>query len=686
MNRRIIFVIIVFLCACIALSNFEKVYENDNYTYFFDSHSLLLRIEQKNGDNVWHTGIEQDDGFLNDEWQAFSSSGMTVEYMTGDMQSKKVSASSDTCSITVQVKGNMLQINAQFREQGFSVGMEILFNEQGFEVTSGKNFISESSDTGNRIMNLYFFPFFEAAIKSDNGYVFIPDGSGSIMKIGKSNAKKPYIQRVYGSDYGTADTASLSTGYGINPAKKIKIPVYGVVSQEDKKGFMSIVKQGDEYTEILAYPGGVITPYTWISARYIVRQMYKKFLDKKGTAVLVSTQEPYDLTVKTGFILLCSQDANYSSMAVKYREYLEENNMLSEKFSSEKALLRLDVMAAETRNRVIGKDYIQMTSLKELKEITGMLNGLDYIINIFGYSKDGYSQSFPVHLPVSQSFAGLKELKEFNLSNKNVFYMVDYTLANKEKTGFGADVAQNISKQFITSWGYRILSPEVSVNLYKNEQKKFEELSITNLSFRTTGEVLYSDYGKRPLSRGQAKQIISSSFNGAFYNPNVYLWKSCSAIFDIDTDSSGYIFEKRSVPFLQILLSGKIPCFSKPLNFTSDLGNELLKLVEFGVYPSFIITQESSLKLLETPSQWISSSEFSSWQDTVRSSYDFVNEALKEVYGCGIISHEIFENGISKTRYSNDVVIFVNYGTQSMEYGSIEVPARGYRVVKDGEI
>jgi hypothetical protein len=677
----------VFVCACTALANFEKVYENENYLYFLDSQSLLLRIEQKKGDNIWHTGLDHNDGFLNDEWQAFSSSGITVEYMTEDMQSRKVSAKADTCDITLQQSGGeILKVRVQFREQGFSVGVDILFNDQGFEVISGKEYIEESSGEKNKIMNLYFFPFFEAAKKSDNGYVFIPDGSGSIMKIGKSNAKKPYIQRVYGPDYGTADNAALSSGYGINAAKKIKIPVYGVIAQEDKKGFMSIVQQGEEYAEILAYPGGVITPYTWISARYIVRETYKKFLDKKGTAILVSTQEPYSLTVKARFILLSGKDANYSSMAVKYREYLEENNMFPKEVLSEKAVLRLDVLAAETRDRVIGKDYIQMTSLSELKQMAQMLKGLDYIINLFGYSQDGYSRSFPVHLPVSSAFAKSKELKEFNYSNKNIFYMVDYTLANKEKTGFGTDVSQNISKQLITNWGYRILSPVVSAKLFKDEQKKFEELNIQNLSFRTTGELLYSDYGKRPLSRKEAKDVISSSFSGAFYNPNLYLWKSCSAIFDIDTDSSGYIFEQQAVPFLQILLSGRIPCFSKPLNFTSDLVYELLKLVEFGVYPSFILTHESSLKLLETSSQWISSSEFSSWYETVRSSYEFVNAALKEVIGCRIISHKILGNGMSETRYSNNVVIVVNYEVQAQEYEGVEVPAGSYRVFKDGEI
>ncbi|HOO76050.1 MAG TPA: DUF5696 domain-containing protein, partial [Tepiditoga sp.] len=78
-----------------------------------------------------------------------------------------------------------------------------------------------------------------------------------------------------------------------------------------------------------------------------------------------------------------------------------------------------------TKKKILGKEYIKMTDLDDVKNIISDFKNYNVIFNIEGYSENGYSNSFPENLPISRSFADNKDFKQFN-SDNNVYYTVDY--------------------------------------------------------------------------------------------------------------------------------------------------------------------------------------------------------------------------------------------------------------------
>jgi len=86
--------------------------------------------------------------------------------------------------------------------------------------------------------------------------------------------------------------------------------------------------------------------------------------------------------------------------------------------------------------------------------------------------------------------------------------------------------------------------------------------------------------------------IANSPGDVAFYSPNAYILDFTKAYFDMPITDSGYIYTTDVVPFLQIVLAGYVPYYGKALNFSSEIKMDLLRHIDYGVYPSYFLTQE----------------------------------------------------------------------------------------------
>jgi hypothetical protein len=161
----------------------------------------------------------------------------------------------------------------------------------------------------------------------------------------------------------------------------------------------------------------------------------------------------------------------------------------------------------------------------------------------------------------------------------------------------------------------------------------------------------------------------------SFYSPNDYALKYARNIYDVPVTNSGYVYASDTVPFLQIALSGKINMYSTALNFSSDILFERLRLVDFNVYPSFYLTHDATSKILDTSSNWIYSSAYAQWDDSIASTYMWMDHILSQVKGASILKRQIPQEGISVITYSNSKTIVVNYTSNDIFYEGHQVKA-----------
>ena len=109
----------------------------------------------------------------------------------------------------------------------------------------------------------------------------------------------------------------------------------------------------------------------------------------------------------------------------------------------------------------------------------------------------------------------------------------------------------------------------------------------------------------------------------------------------------------------------------------------VLKMIEYGSYPSFMIMNADNFALYNTPLENYFSINFLNWREKISSVYLEVKEALSKTEGSSIISHKAVADGVYRIEYENGCVIWVNY--MNSEYISEDgaVAPKGY-LVKGG--
>jgi hypothetical protein len=207
-------------------------------------------------------------------------------------------------------------------------------------------------------------------------------------------------------------------------------------------------------------------------------------------------------------------------------------------------------------------------------------------------------------------------------------------------------------------------------------------LPDVELALDVIGNTLYSDFKSgNQLNREDAKAAYVEAFGDvdrslSFYAPNDYAFAATKNYYDAPISNSGYLYTTDSVPFLSIVLSGYVNLYSMPLNFSSDLTFERLRLVDYQLYPSFMVTHHPTSRILLTYSNWIYSSQYSQWSDKIIDTYAWMAQRLEPVKGATVVSRTVPQSGISVITYSNGQSIIVNYTTQAVQVGDVTVAAR----------
>ncbi len=132
---------------------------------------------------------------------------------------------------------------------------------------------------------LYLYPFF-GATREDSipGYMFIPDGAGSLIQFASTTkATNMFYGRFYGSDLGMVGTLPYDP-HAIRPYK-MSIPVIGMVHGEKQNAYIAIVEKGASYGEVQAHPAGVITNFNFLATAFVYNESYFQATNRSGAGV-----------------------------------------------------------------------------------------------------------------------------------------------------------------------------------------------------------------------------------------------------------------------------------------------------------------------------------------------------------------------------------------------------------------
>ncbi|MFB1051001.1 DUF5696 domain-containing protein [Paraliobacillus sp. JSM ZJ581] len=687
----------------VSLEGFDQVVENDVADLYVNKESLALKIVDKRTGYVWSSGLDEKEQYnLNDTWTNLAQSAITIEYLDdkGKEKSESILTSGTSAQLTEMEDG--FRATIPFADSGISIDLVIQLDGNALVIHVPNSSIQESE---SKLLSLRAYPFLGGVEKNTiPGYMFIPDGSGALMRFQEDTigADAPYQAWVYGSDEGFAQTTENKKSR-VNPAQKISMPVYGLVHGVNQNGLFTIIESGEKFGELIAYPSGVSSDFNWITTTYHYRYSYFQPTSQSmdGYNTYQEDRNPFDITER--ITLLANDDANYVGMAKNYQTYLLENGQLSKE--KDEVDVRLEFLGAEVKDGLLWDSVYPMTKVREIPRFINRLKQKD-VENMHvvyrGWTEDGMTGTLPNRFPIEEKLGKSSEFESTHnfLEEEDIdfYYYTDYTKAFDGAKGFSgrSDVARKINAQTIGDsehgTSFYFLNPKKSLEIAKNDVGKYKKNNISNLAIDSTGYELFSDFSSE-LMRTEVEdaykalmQSLQSDVGSiAMYRPNDYMWHLTDRYHDIPMFSSNYSFVSDTVPFIQIVLKGYLPYYATFSNFHSNTQDDLLRMIEYGAYPSFYLTKEPSHLLIDTPSKDLYTTQFEEWESAIVEQNLTMQQSLGQVEGASIIKRIVHDIGVIEVIYSNGKSMVVNYNHESVEVNGKLVDGKGFRVMGWGD-
>lgn len=670
---------------------FELVAENTDFQLYADETTLAFKVLDKRSGYIWNSNLDEvrDEDDLNRTWTAFATSGISIDYLDQKATSKRASITNTDHSIDWKLTDQGFEAAVKFVVPSITLVVIVNLEPGGISVEVPFELIKEES-ADFKLGLLYVYPFLGATIEdSVPGYMFIPDGSGSLIQFSSvTKATNMFYGRYYGSDLGMITT--LPYDPTINRPSKISIPVYGMVHEDKQSAFISIVEKGASYGEIQAHPAGVTTKFNFLYSAFVYNESYFQATNRSGAGVTTLQQNTNQFDIKIHYRFLTKDDSDYVGMAKSYQQYLVEKGILKKVTNDNGNIgIRLEFLGGEKERILIWNRLIPMTTVSQISDILKDLDVRDPDVIYYGWQPLGASTMAPTSLKLDPKLGNIVELRalvEEIIADGGQFNLyLDPQAALENEKGYSPryDLAMSITNFNLIGYNrnkvnYYLNFNAVSQHYSTLSDDVFSKLK-SGLALDEFGSMLYSDFKNRNFLNRESsiemyQKLLSEHVgNTSFYKPNDYMFGYMHAYYDIPLSNSGYLYTTEAVPFLQIVLAGYVPYYGTALNFSSNIQDDLLRHVDFGVYPSYFLSYEVTANILNTRSSWIYTSSYEQWVPEIERTYQWLNNLLGPVEGQNIVAREVLEDGVIATTYRNGKQIIVNYQDTPFTAGNVVV-------------
>lgn len=697
----------------ITMDDYEQVAESDSYRMYLYAPRLSIILENKETGELLESTLsdEKDDGNSNKTWNGYMKSGVVIQAIIGTTNTYQVDLL--TCENTVDVTKTDNGFSAKIYFKEYEFGFTVDVSLEGDELTAG---IKDESIVENKaetyISTISLFPFMGYSFLDDEeGYMLIPDGNGALIYLDNKEGRYTtgFSQMIYGKDTGFSDSTVKTYLWDevdmVRNANQVIAPVFGMAHTNQQLAYLAVVEKGEKRASVEAHPNGVMVNYNRCFAKFLYRDIYVQPLNQSnsGTTINVEADRTH-MDAQVRYLLLSGDEANYSGMAVGYRNYLLDNGLITIKDSSYNT--RVDFLGTDREEFLMGTKAVTVTTTDNIEEIYGELKdaGVESLLSVYkGWQKGGL-----YNLPISKYKAdnhiggtgALTDLiKESAEDNYNLYLYNDALRVNPDTSNSTFNVVKKVNKRTFKEefWSnvydtYLYQTPERSSSTLEKFVNSYTKKGVNNLALEGITDTLFSSSQRGSYktrydcaeSYENAIAAVDEKTNLLLQQPFAYLWNYTDAFLDMPLGSSDYMYVDEEVPFLSMTLKGILPMYSDYVNFEANKNEFFLQMIEAGVYPSFYITYENSSALIYTNSCDLYSTEYSTYKDTIVDYDAKLREVAQAVDGAFIVKHEKSDSGVTAVTYSNGVVIYVNYAEQDVTVDGVTVPAMSYKVGEAG--
>ncbi|AIQ56347.1 DUF5696 domain-containing protein [Paenibacillus borealis] len=624
---------------------------------------------------------------------AFNKSGYSAEDLAFDNAENGVEGGSGTS------------------KPNFIIPLEYRLDAGSLVVTIPVNQVKESGEY--QIRSLELLNMFGAADQQSDGYMFVPDGSGSLIYLNNGKVKEEqYVQRVYGPD---PNDNSYRRG---QVSENARMPVFGLKTAD--AAWFAVIEKGDAIASIAADISGKKNSYNFIHSSYTLRGEDELELYTGSTIqeIQLLNEEIYKGDIEVRYSFLGKDKANYSGMAELYRNQLAAEKVLQPMETGQDVPLYLDMLGAVDKQKsFLGVPYrseIAMTTFGQAAQVAEQLkqDGIDRLLMRYtGWSAKGVNHATPDKLKTESvlgSKAQLLELSEkLEQAGGMLFPDIAFQKIYHDDGGFtpSSDASRFVtreeaelypynralSRMDMTLGSYYLLSPAKLPYYVDTFMSKYKAYGFNGVSLRDLGSVLSSDFRvSRVIQRETAKQIVEEQLGKLdqsigqtmIAGGNAYAWPYSDHLINVPTASSGFVLTDEEIPFYEMVVHGYISYAGTPMNLNDeqDLKVQLLRSIELGAAPHFSWSYEPSSKLKFTHFDDMYATGYQNWYDQAVSLYKEVNRVLSPVQNAQIVNHIRHQEGVVEVQYSNGISIYVNYTDKQVSVHGFTVGAGQYGI------
>lgn len=599
----------------------------------------------------------------------------------------------------------------------FIVELEYRLNGDALDVSVPMCSLEEGG--GAKIYRIQLLKFMGAAGTEEEGYMVVPNGSGSIINFnnGKTNVAD-YSQYIYGMD-------PLSQEYTVlENAEKARLALFGISGEN--RNMLATVEDGASLAYISASVSGKVNSYNYIYSSFVLRgfdtlSMFGTTGNEAELPVLEKDLYDVNLTVKYSF--LDEEHQGYSGMANYYRERLIAEGILTERVEDTELPFYYDVIGGvKLTSHILGVQYLSvypMTTFAQAQDISNDLaaNGVtNQVMNFQGWFNGGYYHNVTDRINVLWKLggkSGLEELSSTVAANGGTFYgdvaFQRVTFISKHfqymfesSRYYGAGYVANFGQinpatlRQTSGLGYQetkynLISPKFLPRYVGEFTERIPNYEISGISLRDLGDTLHSDRRRTNVINreealdvvlGQMDLLAATEKNIMVNGGNSYVFAYADDIINAPVRDNNYFIIDQDIPFYEMVIHGYINYCGGQLNIgsTDDPQDDLLEMIEYGVAPHYVFTWEKATEMKYSGLNMYYATTYANWSQDAVETYQILSEALNPVVGAEMVNHEVLDNGLRKVTYDNGICIYVNYSDTDLEQDGIVVPAKDYEI------
>lgn len=574
-------------------------------------------------------------------------------------------------------------------------------------------------DTENYyLVEIDLLRYFGASM-SDDGYIFVPDGSGALIDFNNGKVTAPsYKAGVYGQD---ATMLCMNWKQSqVDAANTARMPVYGI--RDGNKALFAVVEEGDAYASVNAEVSGKTTGYNDVYPSFTYLQYGETSLDDivGANSYYMYSEAEFSGRYAVRYFFLTGDEADYSGMAACYREYLIGRGVLGERTEETAVPFYAEYIGAIDKAKTflgIKYDAIEtLTAFRNARAVTEELaeQGVENINLVYsGWMNGGLRGTAATRLSVVSGLTGEGYgLGDFlgDMEGRDLYFTADFQYVYRDELFDGYSAMRYAPRYFdntyatVNEYGLasresqgtlaNLISPGYTEKIVSDFTGMLSKKGISGIHIGTLSHELYSDlykscYTDRQMAEEKNRSAVERAAEGGFAilgdNANAYLWGCMDEEINLPFYSNGYRILDREIPFYGMVLHGYVPYAGEALNLSDDYETAVLKSVEngAGIHFKWIYAPNSVLK--DTAYDELYSVNYRAWLDAACGTWLRMNRELGGLRNLVILDHTYVTEDVVRVTYEDGTRVYVNYGSKAARVDGVSVEPRDYAVAPGGK-